>query len=761
MLRLKTFEQQWVVKVLVIACFLFFFALGLRAAISLAPTNDEPSHFLRGFVLSTTGSLQFQTGHAPLSHRVMGLLLKGDPSLPEPEELPSWPDGERLQLAHELMWESGMDVDRVLFLARLPILLVGVLLGALIGSWALSWHGRGAMVVALVLFAASPNLLASATLATTDFMTAFTYFGTIYTWWRYWRRPLWRWWLLTAVFLGLALAAKLTAVLLLPVLFLLTFLFLGKDKAIWRPFLALALLLPAAALVSWLVYGLQVGGVSGWPWPVPAPAYIASWQNVLDHVERGHRAFFLGELSGDGWWSYFPLTFLIKTPLVTLVLLMTGLLVVAIRRDLWATAVFLILPIGALFAAAMTSRLNIGYRHILPVIPFVMVLASTAVLFLRRWMITRILLLAALAWYVLAALRQQPHFLAYFNELVGGTAQGYRYLGDSNLDWGQDLKELAREVRSDDDNWIISYAGAADPTYYGIDSSLLVDHGSRGLPFAPANPQPGHYAISANHWQGILEDADTFDWFRRQDIVENLGGSILIYEVQEQAAGEWVAHCVDPAPLLAVEEAEAILGRSGLRHVWFDCASSWVLPNGDGPGWYILPQADAWWPEDVLSREADGRMQHVYRHRATADAPSYDVYYWPGGALESDLQKTSFRADVNGQGVTLPYTTGGLATLTGYQVKADAWVNFWKIEAAPDQPVSLRAHLYDSLSQAPLVADGLGFSGDQWQAGDTLWQRHQFETMEDAAYLETGLYNYQTLAIIGEVFYLPVPEVGE
>jgi hypothetical protein len=757
MLQLKTFEQRWVAKVLALACFLLFFALGLWATLSLAPTNDEPSHFLRGFVLSETGSLQFQTGHAPLSHRLIGILLSGEPSLPTPQALPSWPDGERLQLADELMWQSGIDVDRVLFLARLPILWVSILLGALIGSWAFTWHGRGAMIVALVLFAASPNLLASATLATTDFVTVFTYFGTIYAWWRYWRRPSWRWWLLTAVFLGLALAAKLTAILLLPVLFLLTFLFLGKGKSIWRPFMAFLLLLPAAAIVSWLVYGLQVGQVSGWPWTVPAPAYITSWQNVLDHVERGHRAFFLGELSGEGWWSYFPLTFLIKTPLVTLVLLVTGLLVIASRRDLWPTAVFLILPVGSLFAAAMTSRLNIGYRHILPIIPFVLVLASTAVLFLSRWTVTRTLLLLALTWYVLAAMRQQPHFLAYFNELVGGTSQGYRYLGDSNLDWGQDLKELAREV-GDGKNWIISYAGAADPAYYGIDSSQLVDLESGVLPFAPANPGPGRYAISANHWQGILEDADLFDWFRRQDIYKNLGGSILIYDVQERAAGEWVAHCVDPAPLLAVEEAEAILGRSGLRHVWFDCSSSWVLPNGDAPGWYILPQADAWWPEDALSAEDDDLLQHVYRHRAAAGAPSYDVYYWPGGDLEPDPQKSLYHADVNDQDVTLPYTTGDLATLTGYQVNPDAWITFWQIEASPDQPVSLRAHLYSLANPTPLVDDGLGYSGEQWQAGDTLWQQHQFETMEDAAYLETGLYDYQTLGIIGEVLDLPVSE---
>ncbi len=747
--------RGWAARILVIGTLLLFFDLGLRASLAMSPTNDEPAHLLRGYILQSTGSMQYQTGHAPLSHRFIGLLLLGDRSVPDVYELPSWPDGERLELASELMWESGLDVDRVLFLARLPVLWMGILLGALIGSWVLAWHGRGAMAVALVLFGASPNLLAAASLATTDFVTVVTYFATIYTWWRTWRTRSWQWWLATAVCLGLALATKLTAVLLLPILFLLTFLFPGRRKPFWRPFAAWLALLPVAALVLWIVYDLQIASVPGLRWPLPAAAYVISWQTVLDHVERGHRAFFLGELSGDGWWSYFPATYLIKTPLVTLLLLITGLAVIVSRRDLWRTAVFLLLPVAALFAAAMTSRLNIGYRHILPITPFLIVTASTAVLLLRRWMVTRLLLILLMAWYVASAVRQSPHFLAYFNELVGGTDQGYLYLGDSNLDWGQDLKLLANEIEEEGGKWIVSYSGTADSETYGIQDAALIDHESADLPFAPANPQPGRYAISANHWQGILEDADTFDWFRRQPIVQNLGGSILIYDVAEQAQGEWAAQCAEPAPLLSEAEAETILGLSGLRHIWFDCSQSWVLPAGETPGWYIVPQADSLWPAEFLSQASASRLQHVYRHRATVDSPSYDVYYWEGGELEPDASKTLTAAEVNGQALSLPYQAGPLATLAGYQVSEDTWVNFWRVEAAPDQPISMRAHLYSEDGTEPMVADALGYPGEQWQARDTIWQRHSFPTLENAARLETGIYNYQTLDVIGEMVSLP------
>ena len=750
--------RDWAARLLVIACLLLFFALGLRAALTASPTNDEPAHMLRGYVLATTGGLQYQTGHAPLSHRLIGLLLAADPSVPDPAEIPSWPDGERLQLASELLWQSAVDVDRVLFLARLSILWMGILLGGLIGSWALSWNGRAAMSVSLVLFAASPNLLAAASLATTDFMTVVTYFATIYAWWRTWRSGQRRWWLLTAVSLGLALAAKLTAVLLLPVLFLLTFLFLGRGKPFWRPFLAWLALLPAAGIVLWLVYGLQIGSAAGFPWPLPAAAYVTSWQNVLEHVERGHRAFFLGELSGDGWWSYFPVTFLIKTPLVTMALLIIGLGVILSRRDLWRTALFLLLPVGALFAAAMTSRLNIGYRHILPITPFLLVIAGVSVLLLRRWMITRLLLLLVLLWTVVAAIRHSPHFLAYFNESVGGMAQGYNYLGDSNLDWGQDLKLLAELIEGSDENWIVSYAGVADPAYYGIEEEQLLDHDISGLPFAAANPAPGSYAISANHWQGILADADTFDWFRREAVQRNLGGSILIYQVDAQAGGAFVAHCADPAPLLTPQEAETLLGRSGLRHVWFDCSQSWVLPGGDLAGWYITPQADSWWPVDLMSPESASRLDQVYRHRATAVSPSYDVLYWAGGVLEPDAQRSAAVAQLaDGQRVNLPYAASDLAQLTAYQVSDGYWNNLWAITAETGQPVSMRAHLYNAQSESPQVSDGLGYAAEQWRAGDLFWQRHPFAFQEDELYLESGLYDYQTLAEIGKMLRLPLP----
>ena len=748
-------ERRLAGRLLAVLCLLLFFYLALSTTLAKTPTNDEPAHLLRGFALSQTGDLRFQFEHAPLSHRLTGSLLFSETEAPEVRRLPLWETGDRLQIAAQLLWDSGLDVDRTLFLARLPMVWLGLLLGSLIGSWALSWHGRLAMAVSLILFAVSPNLIAHSALATTDLATAATYFTAVYAWWRYWQRRQKKWWLLAAVFLGLALSTKLTAVLLLPVLFLLALLFAGRGRDFWRPLLAWLGLLPAALLVLWFVYGFEVGTFNDFPITVPVPTYLQSWQAVLSHVDTGHQAYFWGDLSGKGWWAYFPAAFLVKTPLVTLLLLLIAFWVVIRRRDLWRTTLFLLIPVGALFAAAIVSNLNIGYRHILPALPFLLVFASTAVIYLRRWRITRILLWLGMGWVVLSALRQNPHHLAYFNEAAGGTSQGYRYLGDSNLDWGQDLKLLVKTMAEEGGEWRVSYSGVSDPAYYGLPAETLIDFEGAGETFAAANPAPGQYAISANHLHGLIADADLFDWFRRQTPTYNLGGSIHVYEIEEQAQGEWAAQCLDPTPLLSAEEAESLLGTPGLRHLTFDCRQSLVLAGDGAPGWFILPQADSYWFRELFSA-ADDRLQLVYRHDAADGSSSFDVYYWPGmdGLSLSEGWINSAETEEGGS-LSLPHALNQTAQLAGYQVRGDQWFTLWLVTSAAAEPLSMQAHLYTSAASPPLVGDNLGFSSDQWQAGDWLIQRHEFPGETDGLFLETGLYNYQTLELLGDTLHLP------
>jgi len=190
----------------------------------------------------------------------------------------------------------------------------------------------------------------------------------------------------------------------------------------------------------------------------------------------------------------------------------------------------LLVPVAAFFTATLFNFLSIGYRHILPVIPFVIVFASGAVTACnRRW--AEGLVVALAVWSAVGTVRLHPHYLAYFNELIGGPGNGYKYLVDSNLDWGQDLKNLKRFM---DDRGLseirLSYFGSANPDYYGIKALPVPMEEPVDLEAAP----PGLYAISATHLQtGYLGDEDAFSWLRPYQPVGNIGYSILLFELPE------------------------------------------------------------------------------------------------------------------------------------------------------------------------------------------------------------------------------------
>ena len=126
--------QRLASRLTAVVCLLLFFYLALSTALAKTPTADEPAHIVRSFVVSQTGDLQFQLGHAPLSHRLIGALLFSEAELPQVTELPLWGTGDRLELAAQLLWDSDLNVDRLLFLTRLPIIWLGLLLGAMAGQ---------------------------------------------------------------------------------------------------------------------------------------------------------------------------------------------------------------------------------------------------------------------------------------------------------------------------------------------------------------------------------------------------------------------------------------------------------------------------------------------------------------------------------------------------------------------------------------------------------------------------------------------------
>ena len=219
-------------------------------------------------------------------------------------------------------------------------------------------------------------------------------------------------------------------------------------------------------------------------------------------VER--RAYLMGQYSDTGWRSYFPIAFLIKTPVPTQLLILAGLVALVLRRTRLRDAILLagVSTFIVVYAGyVIQGTVNIGHRHLLPLYPPLLALAGAS----ARWLTTRVgrgLIGVALAWLAVAHVRIHPHYLAYFNELVGGPANGYRYLADSNLDWGQDLLRLADYARKQPAEPIkLAYFGSAVPTHY-LPCEALPSY----FPFRPvAELTPGTYAVSATQLVGVYD----------------------------------------------------------------------------------------------------------------------------------------------------------------------------------------------------------------------------------------------------------------
>lgn len=745
----------------VTACLLIFFALALNTAVAKAITVDEAVHIARGVALWQTDDLRLQTV-PPLSHWLIGSLLFLEPHLPDINQLSSWDSHDNPTIANEFFWQSQIPVERVLFLARLPIVFIGLGLGALLARWARQNFSKSSLPLVLILFAFSPNLLAFASLATTDLVVTAVYLIVIYAHWHYWQQPSRVGWLLAGISLGLAQGAKLSALLLMPVTFLLAYLLwwqnppLRQKIAWWQVGFIWLSMAFVGGLVLWGMYHFEMRPVLGSPWPVPAATYIQNLFTGQAHLERGHRAFLLGQWSRDGWGSYFIVAYLVKTP-VPMLLLLLGTGIILIKQKLWSQSIYLWATALIFFLAASVSRLDIGYRHILPLLPLTWLLvATTSHIWLNRRP-GRVLLYLLLGWYIVTSLKQQPHYLAYFNELVGGSDQGHHYLADSNIDWGQDFLLLAQYAQSQQpDPLYASYYGIADPNYYDLAYRPLTADNPLSPQFAAANPAPGQYAISVNHLLGLLADPDTLDWFRRQKPTAKLGYSIFIYDIPQATPGTWIAHCTNPEAVLDPQTAAALVAQAEVRQVYFDCQSSWVFPNEGQPGWYILPSYQSW----AIEQYFPDHFRQVYQHGATAVTPTYAVYYWDG---QVPLSEWSIEAAPRLPDGTAP-VIADMVQLLGYQVTGATWATVWQAQQpVAVQPVSIAGHLSGDVA----VADGLGYSLEQWQAGDIFWQFHEFEATVDGQFLETGFYNYNTGERLAwqdgrnEFIQLPVPNRPE
>lgn len=407
--------------------------------------------------------------------------------------------------------------DRLLILSRLMFALLGVALGYSVYCFSRSLYGTTGGLVSLFFYSFCPNIIAFSGLTVPDLpLTAFT-FMFIFFLWRSTKKQeksnaIW-----AGIFLGLALLSKLTALLLLPIALFLSVL---QAKNRWYKGLANSLVVCCLAVVV-----LLVGYV------FDLTPYYQGLQLQLNNTDSTD-AFLMGANS-TGWWYYYPVAFMIKSPLPVIILFGVSLAIMAKKReDDLRTGLFLIVPIIVFVTIFCILPKCSGIRYILPVYPFIYVLIGSLATLGNNY---RKLVYALGIWSVASAFYIAPHYMSYFNELIGGPGNGYKYLVDSNIDWGQELKGLKKYM---DKNGIervsLSYFGTDSPQRYGIQYDWLPS-------FFLYNQSPEkevdvfrnrYLAISATNLQGTqLEDKNMFKWLMQYEPVAKIGYSIFIYDL--------------------------------------------------------------------------------------------------------------------------------------------------------------------------------------------------------------------------------------
>ncbi len=444
---------------------------------------DEGDHIFAGY-MSWKGDFGMNPEHPPLVKAVATLpLLFMDLKVPKLQNR---------YFKHESSFDGrdliyGNDPAKVIFRVRMAAMTFTVLLALFVFAAAREMFGSTAGLMALTFFVFSPNILAHGALVTTDMGITCFMFASVYAFYRYVKKPTVPRLLLAGLAVGIALAVKHSGVFVFPVLLLLALVEIFRNsqsttnnsetriQQARRLALAFVAIGGISFVILWSAYGFRY---SMRPHGQTISPSLADFAQELRHPAVGHTimtlarwhvlpeaylyglidvkvvadetaTYLFGTVYQHGQWFYFPALLLIKLTIPVLLFLLPLAIILFLRRTSYSREVlFLAIPPAFYFIVAMCSSLNIGVRHVLPMFPFLMVLVAYAAWTLvrahRRWIYV---VAALLLFHVVSSARAFPtSYIPYSNELWGGPSQTYKYLSDSNVDWGQQMLATKKYV---------------------------------------------------------------------------------------------------------------------------------------------------------------------------------------------------------------------------------------------------------------------------------------------------------------------------
>jgi hypothetical protein len=494
-------------------------------------TWDEPGHMACGLQYLADHVYKYEAQHPPLARVASALLpwLNGARPLHDPNQ-----DHEGVRV----MYQSGHP-GTMLTQMRLGILPFFLLAAVCVYLWARRHFGPAAAALSTLMFTIAPPVLAHGGLATTDMPLAGSMTAAFFCLLLWAGQPTWPHAILLGCTTALAVVSKFTVLGFLPaaaVFALIAWAIVerpsvaGAVAAVKRRWPTFLLAVVSGALVIWAVYSFTFGRVKGWSFSLPAPSLFEGIDFALYHNQRGHAAYLLGEIRNTGWWYFFPVLLAIKTPLAWLALAVFGIGVALVRRRKVAYWMPIAFALGVL-VPSMTSHVNIGLRHILPIYSGLAILAGIGLLRLiekapaKKWAAAAAIVL--LVWAVGSGALQHPNYLAYFNEAAGDHPE--HIVIDSDLDWGQDTIRLARRLKA-------LHADHVSFTTLNLTPENLMSWPGfpATYPINPLKPIEGWTAVGPTLW--VLREyglghkyPNLHPWFSYQQPQERVGSLFLYY----------------------------------------------------------------------------------------------------------------------------------------------------------------------------------------------------------------------------------------
>ena len=527
-----------------VAILLSIFALQvLLTSRQMSPAYDETAILPAGYVFLKTGQRHVLPDQPPLISALAALPLLAfnlkldfnDPHLKQERPNP---------------WNVGLNFlalndqdNRIFFWGRLPVLLLALLLGYFTYRWARELYGDAAGLTALLLYSFCPTLIAHSSLTSNDVGVACFFTLALYWLWWFVGEGTWHNLLWAGVLLGCALASKGSAVVLPPVFAALVLLAVWwspiRDRAEGRiaapaqavsfPFAAETV--PRRLLLSMSALGLiflTAYGVLYTVYLFPSDPLVYAKEVLLGQVVRdpAYPHYLMGQFRAEGWWYYFLVAYLIKTPIPMLLLIPLAVWHWRRQGGGWFNETFLLLPAVTLFVLISAKAYPLGVRYLLPIYPLLFIFVSRTASLFTRQVVGRAVGLVLAAWYLSTPVRFRPDYLAYFNELVGGPRHGIEYLEDSNIEWGQHLKRLKRYLDEHRfDKVKLAYFTTGRPEYYGIRAERMP------LADLARTPEPGTYIVGAYDLMRVRAYY-RIDWLKRYEVIDRIGYSIFVFRVR-------------------------------------------------------------------------------------------------------------------------------------------------------------------------------------------------------------------------------------